>query len=193
MIKIALLGRAGSGKSTVASLLTRRVFKFHKEDCKIRAFADPLKEAIEHLFPGCNRENLYGNSELRQAILHSDLDKFIELHATCRQVSIDLGKMCRTYNPAFWVAHLARHFERHQNMKLYVVSDVRFIEEIEWLRQNQFILCKIRRDNLIKINDVSETEQETISDDQFDFIIDNNGPITELEATLQRLFGDLSQ
>lgn len=191
MLKIAILGQAGSGKSTIASIIAQDLLKLQPNDYQIVAFADKIKQVIEQLFPGCDLECLYGNSELRQTPIVSELNEFIDTDVSYRQVALDLGKLGRTYHPAFWVAHIARHFKQSQHLKFYILSDVRFIEEIEWLKNNDFILCRVKRGNLIKINDVSETEQEQLQDKQFNIVIDNNGSIDDLKIHLSRLFQPL--
>lgn len=188
MIKIAILGKAGSGKSTIASIIAHDILKLKSDEYQVVAFADKIKQVIEILFPGCNKEYLYGGSELRQNPLISELNEFIDIKVSCRQVALDLGKLGRTYHPAFWVAHIARHFKHSQHTKFYILADVRFIEEIEWLKKNNFILCKVKRDNLIKINDISETEQEQLKDDQFDVVINNNESIDILKTHIRELF-----
>ncbi len=98
------------------------------------------------MFPNCDKKSLYGASELRQNKIISDLNSEINIETTYRQVSLDLGKIGRSYNNLFWVAHLAKDYASFKDwIKAYVVADARFIDEMKWLKNNQFKLIKIKR------------------------------------------------
>lgn len=193
MLKIAISGTAGVGKNTIATIIANDILKLEKDEYCISAFAKRLKLTIKDLFPGCDEQALYGDSELRQKYIRSDLDKEIEdLAVTFRQASIDIGKLCRIYSPKFWVAHTSLEFYRlPEKIKLYIIADVRFIEEYEWLKNNGFFLIRVKRNTSFKINDVSETEQKLIKDNQFDLIIDNNVSIEELRENIRISLGKL--
>jgi hypothetical protein len=183
MLKIAISGKAGSGKNTVASLIATDILKLKKHEYHISAFAAKIKEITELFFPNCDKEALYGPSELRQNVIVSDLSEEIDIGVTYRDVTLDIGKLGRKYNPQFWVGHIAaEHRKLHGEIKLYAIPDMRFKEEHTWLRKNGFTLCRVKRDNLIKVNDISETEQDGMSDDIFDFVIENNCSLEDLRA-----------
>jgi hypothetical protein len=185
MLKIAISGHAGSGKNTVASLIAEDILHLKQEQYQISAFANKIKELITSLFPGCSQESLYGSSELRQNKITSQLNEIINTEATYRQVALDMGKLGRSYNSSFWVAQLAlEYFKLPEQLTMYAVADLRFCEEYNWLKSQGFMLCRVKRDNLIKVNDISETEQEKLSDDMFDVVIDNNSTVAELKEKL---------
>lgn len=187
MLKIAISGKAGSGKNTIASLIAEDILKLKREEYRISAFANKIKELTTSMFPGCSQESLYGSSELRQNKILSQLNEVVDTDATFRQVTVDVGKLGRTYNSSFWVAHLAlEYFQLHERLKMYAVADLRFCEEYDWLKAHGFLLCRVKRDNLIKINDISETEQDKLSDNMFDIVIDNNDSIAELQGKLTK-------
>jgi cytidylate kinase len=184
MLKIAISGKAGSGKNTVASLITD-VLKLTPEQYRISAFANKIKELTVAFFPGCSQEDLYGASELRQNKIISDINKVIPTSATYRAVNLDIGKLGREYNSRFWVAHEALNYmQAPVQTKVYMIADLRFIEEYEWVKDNDFTLIRVKRDNLIKINDVSETEQDKLADGMFDMVLDNNGSMDDLRQQL---------
>lgn len=195
MLKIAVSGKAGSGKNTVASVIVKDILKLNSEEYRIAAFADKIKELTTSFFPGCDQEALYGASELRQKQIESEINGVIPTEATYRKVTLDIGKLGRTYSPSFWVGHAAlKYMYSPLTLKAYMIADLRFIEEYKWLKANDFTLIRVKRDNLIKINDISETEQDKLSDDMFHSVIQNNGSIDELRKTikteLDRLFSN---
>lgn len=72
------------------------------------------------------------------------------------------------------------YLENHA-CQAYIVSDLRFEDEFTHLKNEGFILIRIVRDNYLKIDDVSETSQDQITDSEFNFIIKNNGTIDDLK------------
>lgn len=181
MLKIAILGKAGVGKNTIATMIASDIMNLKTHEYKISAFANKIKEITTLMFPNCSQEAMYGNSELRQNRVQSDLDKVIEILVSFRQVALDIGKLGRRYNPLFWVGHIANEYlNLDKEIKLYIIGDLRFREEYEWLKAHDFVMCRVKRDTELKIDDISETDQDGLSDDKFDIIIDNNCSIEEL-------------
>ncbi len=182
MIKIALSGKGGVGKNTIATLIAQDIFHLKNDEYIIAAFAERIKYIIQKLFPGCDLEALYGASELRQKKIESELDIAFPDDATYRQISCDIGKLGRSYSSLIWIAHIARQLKcTSKSTSLFIISDLRFIDEFNWAKSNGFIMCRIKRNEQLQLNDISETEQDELKDDQFDIIIDNNCSIKELE------------
>ena len=182
MIKIALSGKGGVGKNTIATLIAQETLHLQEEEYTIAAFAAHIKKIIQSLFPNCDEEALYGSSELRQNKITSDLDIELGDEVTYRQVSCDIGKIGRSYSSLIWIAHIARQLQNSpQNNKLFIISDLRFIDEFAWARKNGFMMCRIKRDEQLQLNDISETQQDELTDDQFDVIINNNCSLEELK------------
>lgn len=181
IIKIALSGKGGVGKNTIASLIGDNILHLKKDEYRVAAFATRIKRIIQSLFPGCDEEALYGSSELRQNKVKSELDITLEDAVTYRQISCDIGKLGRSYSPLIWIAHIARELQKvPPTTKLFIISDLRFIDEFKWAKDNGFMICRIKREEQLKLDDVSETEQDGLADDKFDIIIENNCSIDEL-------------
>jgi hypothetical protein len=183
MIKIALSGKGGVGKNTIASLMAQNILHLKNNEYIIAAFAERIKSIIQKFFPGCDPEALYGASELRQKKIESELDIAFPDEVTYRQVSCDIGKLGRSYSSLIWIMHIARQMKRApESTQLFIISDLRFIDEFNWAKKNGFVMCRIKRNEQLKLNDISETEQDELTDDQFDMIIDNNCSIKELKT-----------
>lgn len=185
MYKIALSGKAKVGKNTVADLIKEKLA--NPEKTIIAAFADPMKEIVMTMFPNYDHEALYGPSELRQNVIPDAYDAN-GLPLTYRQLLLDLGKFSRAYHPNIWANCFietmkgALHpYAEIENPEVYIASDARFHNELNILKQNGFITIRVKRDAGFVINDVSETEQDMITDDKFDFIIQNDKSIDELK------------
>jgi len=187
MIKIAISGKANSGKNTVASIITKDLNISDKE-VGMFAFADPIKEMILSMFPEAKRECLFGKSELRNHIispLYKDKKGKI---LTYRQALIDLGTLGRSYNNDIWVNLLKNRVDvasNSKNIKCIIVPDVRFRNEFSYLKLDNYFTIRLKRKDITKINDVSETQQDEIEDDLFDFVLNNNSSITDLENSVK--------
>ncbi len=72
-----------------------------------------------------------------------------------------------------------------------VIPDGRFINEIEILRQHKAYIIRIVKDSSglsdEKGNHLSETEQNSIPDNKFDDIIENNGSLEDLYIKADRI------
>ena len=188
MLKIAISGKANSGKNTLTNFIIKELdTELEPWKFKVVAFADPIKRMIQEMFPQCSEEALYGSSKLRQNKISSILDQYAahQLNATYRQASVDIGKLGRNYHSNFWIWHAQLELDRirknHPEIQAFIVSDLRFPNELEWLKSENFILCRIKRNTGTQIDDISETIQDSIPDDVFDFIIDNNSSIEHLK------------
>lgn len=188
MIKIAISGKANSGKNTLSSLLIKN-FNFADTESKTLAFADPMKRILEIMFPDLKKECLYGKSELRQNIISQKYKDKKGMPLTYRQALIDFGKYSRQYNDNMWVNILEAELSRlnNDNTKLVIINDVRFLCEYSFLKKEGFFTIRVKRDGLAKISDPSETQQDEISDKSFDFVIHNNSTIDDLNDSVKLL------
>ncbi len=67
---------------------------------------------------------------------------------------------------------------------MIVVTDVRFRNEFDALKNNNFFMIKLNRDDHTLINDIGETQQDEIKDYEFNFILNNNGTLKELDKEI---------
>lgn len=70
-----------------------------------------------------------------------------------------------------------------------VVYDARYINELERLRNNDAVLIRVKREGYEKpkFDHKSETEQLRLDDDYFDFVIENDQGLEELEIKVKNL------
>lgn len=184
MYKIAISGKANSGKNSAASMLVDNL-KFKDSKDKIVALADPMKQIVKMMFPEALDECLYGPSELRAHVIS---DKFMDKNGnplTYRQALIDLGAFGRQYNRNIWLNCLVDDSNKSKDINTYIVSDVRFLNEFNYLKQSGFFMIRILRDDFTKINDPSEMEQESILDSEFEYVIKNNGSLDDLHSEIK--------
>lgn len=182
MYKIAIFGKARSGKDTTAKLIMKRLGSGkHKK----MAFADPIKEMLLTMFPFISKECVYGPSELRDTIIPGYVDSNGN-QLTIRRALIDLGSSGRLYDNKIWVNifnHRVNNLKK--SVKSITVSDGRFINEFDSLKENGFYMIRILRQDHAKIDDESEKNQDGIPNSSFDSIIINDSGLSELKSIVK--------
>lgn len=195
MYKIAITGKANSGKNTVSKLLFEKLwdtkFIVHPQlftGIKCMAFADPIKEMIHIAYPEIPRKWLYGPSKYRSEIIPGAFYKDQPL--TVRQLLINLGNdFGRANKPDIWL----RNFDNRLNKQIkkktgtIIVTDCRFRNEFDHLKNLGFYQIRLLRITDIKINDVSETNQDGIYDAEFDYVLNNNGTLNNLRDEVKNI------
>lgn len=197
MYKIAICGKANTGKNTLANLLDQEVFtqKHHTDNpykAVFMAFADPIKEIVLTMFPQAKKDCLYGPSALRSEVISEAFKGDQPL--TYRQALIDIGTHAREYNDLVWIQNFQNRYEkiRTKNTKLVIVTDVRFRNEFDHLKKEGFYQIRLYRETgLPTINHVSETQQNTIADDEFDYVLHNNRTLDYLKDEVKKIIPKL--
>jgi hypothetical protein len=194
MYKLAICGKANSGKDTTASIILEELSILENRSIvhATMAFADPIKEIILTMFPNAKREFLYGASSFRSEKILGAKNKLGE-DLTYRQALIDIGTMAREYNPKIWVECFDKRvqsiLEKNKSLpdqlqtQMILSTDLRFREEFDYLYNNNYFIIKLNRKKHSIINDKSETDQEGFSN--FNFTIDNNGTLLDLRAQIK--------
>ena len=175
---IGLSGKAGSGKSTVANYLEdrHRYAQF--------AFANALKDTVGLAF-GFSREQLYGSHK-----------EFVDRRwgVSPRWCLQWLGtEILRDRWPDIWFRHLRRDILDYLSIngqRPVVVSDVRFRDEAQALKNMGAVLIRIERPGCpgeiggFDFSHISETDLDDW--DGFDHVIHNDGTLKELFFTLDQ-------
>jgi hypothetical protein len=189
MYRLAIIGKANTGKNTVGTLLVKSL---SAQSAKFIAFADPLKQMACIAFPEIPRKWLYGSSKYRNEVIPGAFKDGVPL--TVRQLLIELGNdFGRKYKRTMWIDNFYIRLEKAylKNPEVIVVTDCRFRNEFDFLKSEGFFQIKILRDTHIKINDISETNQDGILNSEFDAIIDNNGTKAQLKYQVNKIVAQL--
>lgn len=181
MIKIAITGKKNSGKNTLTNLILNQ---YNNKSYKIFAFADPIKEIIKIMFPWADNDCLYGPSYKREFFIPNAMKNDKPL--SYRQAIIDIGMQGRSYNSNHWVDIIDIRMKQI-NSDIVIVSDLRFANEFEYLRKENFKIIKIIRSNKDILNHVSETDLDSFNDNLFDYIIYNNKNLSDLEEEVKKI------
>lgn len=159
--KIAFAAKAASGKDTAGYYL------IEKYRYRLMRFSDPVYElhnmVVKHmgLPPGKYRELL-------------------------QVIGTSVG---RTYDTDIWIKKFNNYLNTLPKDAKVVVTDVRFPNEVKYLRSKGFLVFKVERDNKPEAGGIPNHESETALDnyEHFDGIIKNNGTIEDLHKTLETL------
>lgn len=184
MIKIAVSGKARSGKNTVSKLIIKE-FNLSKKDVAQIAFADPIKQIIKTMFPQTPNKQLFGPSGLRSSQIQNILKDNKPL--TIRQVLLDVGDLSRSYDENVWINKFDHSFNNLKNKQLIIVPDLRFRNEFDYLKSKGFYTIRIIRDDTSSINHLSETGQSLIRDDEFNSVIYNTKQLKHLKSEVSSL------
>jgi hypothetical protein len=177
-------GTSRAGKSTIAERL-------EELGGLSLALADPMKDFVGRLF-GWPHSTLYGSSELREIPDERYVDD-TGCPVTPRKVLMLLGtEWGRHVCPTIWLQYLEREAKKHQSSSI-VVTDVRFCNEVVWLRERGAIIVRIKR-RLLRPEGcsmhVSETELLGLSDSYFDAIIEGRN-VSELRTAVTAFWNHL--
>tara|TARA_Y100000389_G_C17398134_1_gene483779 strand:- start:391 stop:966 length:576 start_codon:yes stop_codon:yes gene_type:complete len=187
---ILLCGYKRCGKDTVASYLSNK-YDFHH--LKISYL---LKKTLKLLF-NFSEEQLEG--DLKEVIdehwkiTPRDTMKFVGTNLFQFNIQQLVPGICRN----FWIKGLCEKInaDYNDNKKNIVISDLRFIHELDYLSNNinshEIVIVKIVRDGLIiqeNITDISENEHLKF---KFNNIIVNDNNMTNFEKTIDDLFESL--
>lgn len=195
---VGLLGFIGSGKGTVGELLVEK-HGFHAD-----SFAAPLKDAVSKIF-GWPRHLLEGDTEesrvfreLKSEYWSNALGYDVTPRLMLQYMGTEAGR--NIFGANLWSASLQhRYYLRSANQDNYVITDVRFPNEIKMLHEMGGITVVVKRGDLPEWYDVALAYNQGKSEEKpkdihysewawigekVDFTIDNNGSIEDLNRNV---------
>lgn len=180
---IAINGKAGAGKNTVADLIKDHLYSTLSLESKVFAFADPIKNIVLEMFPKTDPGDLWGASERRSKVIPGAFDEDGNL-LTYRKLLLDLGKKGRNYNKDIWINATLENISTYlssTNNSIAIITDLRFTNEFLKLKETDCFFIKIvRPNNQTKVEDISETDLDHLPDSSFDSVINNFSDLQRL-------------
>lgn len=136
-LNIALVGRMGAGKTTIAELLTLSSRHYQRV-----SHAEGIKEMARRSYGPVDKSQEYNVTSL-----HGDVESI-----SGRQVLQRLGQTVKTFDRDFWIkATLMKTIELNANGFPVVNDDTRFIFEADMLREAGFVIAKVRTPEPIRM------------------------------------------
>lgn len=184
MVLIGILGKKGSGKSTVANHLVDK-YQFREF-----SFADCLKKACQVLFL-LSDEQVFGTQEQKEMPDHRWFNctpRTILQYVGTDLLREQMDKIMPGLGKDIFVHHFKLWYEAEiakNPMLKVVISDVRFQNEVNIIHQLGGRIIKLDRSGIVK-NDLhaSEIEQQKITD--HDYLIKNDGSLLELYKNVDK-------
>jgi hypothetical protein len=182
MRNIALMGRARSGKDSVAARLV-------SEHGYMRvAFADPLKEMALSLNPIIRYERAGGGylaCHLSQVVSWHGWEYAKDNFPEVRRVLQRLGQAVRDGDPDFWLRQALMSLDMLALFGLpAVVTDVRYPNEADALKARGFTLVRMTRAQ--QLTDGHESEN-ALGDYAPDMTLTNDGTLADLAREVDKL------
>ena len=162
-MKIAFGGKMGTGKDTCVNYLIKKY-----GGVKI-SFSDSIYDILYYA------QNVCGFKKEKDR-------KFLQWIGT---------EWAREKNPNIWIELTLKNYPKNENV---YCSDLRFKNEFKSLKDDGWICIKLNKD--IKnnkrfgtgdINHISEHDLDTINDDEWDYIIENDGSLLNLYDKLEKI------
>jgi hypothetical protein len=201
---IGLHGKARSGKDTFGEYLIEHLDRKHHRHFQHMSFATQLKqmckdhfelsddqlwergknirETPDKRFPCPDRQGIppycLGNRDDGKGLEHMEERKYW----SPREIMQELGSFYRKINYDYWVMALAIESVR-RGYKDVIITDVRHVNECEYVKVNKGMLVKIVKPEAQDIHNMhheSEIALDDRPDEYFDIIIDNSGTLDDL-------------
>lgn len=169
---IGIAGTAGSGKDTAAKFLN---------GYKRLAFADELKYKCMNLF-GLTYDEVFINKDVK--LNRKPFKEDITPRKILQYFGTDVIRNGLTSilenSDNFWINIIENKIEKDGS---YVITDVRFKNEVDFIKKNGGIVVLIKRPGFENNNShISENGIEN-----YDVLIENNGTLEELKEKIEKL------
>lgn len=192
-IIIGVTGVACAGKDTSVDFMIEMCKNSNKTYERL-FFARPLKEACKILF-NMSDEDVY-NQDFKELILRHDNGdpKFLidGIEASPRIILQWVGSMLRNrIDKNFFLNNMEENINIHKknNIDFIFITDIRFDNEAELIKNLDGIVIKIERTNHLKIKTSSHESENGIHDKFIHQYIVNDGTIDELRDKVSKFFG----
>lgn len=172
-VRIAVSGKAGSGKDTFYAIAKEILEKRGKKQPENLKFARPLYDILHFAQEACG----FDKEKDR---------KFLQWVGT---------EWAREKNKDVWVNIMERKILTTQN---FIITDLRFLNELEMCKMNKVITVKIIRKleflGLNQANHQSEKDLDQVGEGKevWDVIIENNSSLDDFRKKIETFLGDLN-
>lgn len=183
---IGLVGLAGSGKDTVAGMLISHLSKPGIQHMNERAvplaFADPIRTMCFDLmqYAGVQNPSSYlSDRKLKEAVIPEQGVSYRHLAQT---LGTEWGQ--QRIGRDVWIRVLDQRMQEYckRGAMHFVIPDVRFAPEVDWLRSQGAVIWRVERPGVEPVREhVSESGTATIRSNR---VILNNGTLEDLRATV---------
>lgn len=178
---LALAGKAGSGKDTVADIIGLQ----HEGHVITCGFADRLKDGLYAML-GVRMW------ELDRAQKEAPIPHLRELgNISPRHLAQTLGtEWGRSIHPNLWVHMMEQDMATH-HAEVTIITDCRFPNEVKWVKSQGGTVWWVGRDGIAPVR--AHASEDSIGPMDCDRTIANLGTIEDLERTVVRAWAELTR
>jgi hypothetical protein len=174
---IGITGKKFSGKDTLAK------YFIDKYGYKRIAFADVLKDICKTIF-NFSDDQLYGNKKEEEDIYWKITPRKVLQFIGTELFRNQIGNILPLIGDKIWIESVRKQILLNENQK-YIITDIRFQNELDMVTELGGMTMKIRRDNLVYDTHDSEINISTFI---VDHEIENNNTIEELHEKINVFF-----
>jgi hypothetical protein len=183
---IGLSGEISCGKTTLCKILE----KYNYQEYML---SKPLKDIAVIL--NFNQEQVFGNQEQKLQVNEFwgiSSRQFLQVFGTevCRDTLPNLLPNMKLNNKSIWLRLFEKYYNDNSDKNI-VVSDIRYSDEAKVISDLGGILIRINRNKTNKveqnINIHNHKSEQSFNEINYDFVIDNNGTIEELEENIKNI------
>jgi hypothetical protein len=192
---IGLTAKARSGKDQFGEYLIKCFEDNHDRIFIKTAFADELKQMCSEQF-GLSFDQLWGDKKeipddrfikpIRPFCTGLGKDDLPNSYWTPREIMQEIGSFYRKIDYGFWVRALDKGLSK-SDYKDFIITDVRHINECEYVKNKGGILIHIIREDADKIHGMDHESETALNEyTNYDIEIDNNGTLDDLYKAAER-------
>lgn len=198
---IAISGKIGSGKNTVANLVAKYLTNTSKTIVH-KYFAFKLKKIVE-IITGIEMKQSFWNNYFSNGITDFSSEAkniFIaEFNMTIGQMLQKIGTdvFRDHFDREIWIKALFADYDQFEHSNsIWIITDVRFLNEVQKIKELDGILIKVNRfekniDEFSKRDKQHASEIELDDCQDFDFVIDNNSTLEDLEENVKQIITNI--
>ena len=180
---IGIMGKAGSGKTTLASEITSKVMRIgcgygaslRKKPVQIDSFAAPLKDFIKKLCDFTD-DQLYGTEKDVVDPRYGVTPRYV-----MQQFGTDFVR--KVLGEDFWIMKMQERMAvaKRRGVRLFIIDDVRLQNEAVFIKQEGTLIHVIRENSTVELGAIeSKHESELPPDAPWAMVFNNEGPIEKL-------------
>ena len=188
---IGIHGKFRSGKDTVARLFAQNLTSLNQTITR-HAFADSLKEIVEILTGEIRTTVIPGYTISPRDFSEEQKNKYLDswemtLGTMLQKLGTDV--MRNNFNELIWIHSMWTKIKDKYQDEIIIVTDVRFLNELAFLKKMGAILIKVEGDPsgmavTSTRNNIHQSETDLDNYNDFDFVIKNNETLEKLEQKI---------
>ena len=193
---IGISGCARSGKDTVANILYNIIIS-NDNSCRLIAYADYLKEILGKCF-NLTDDELYGSNKelpLCDLPIRTKSGNVLPQYWTTRRLLQYIGTdVFRRIDPNVWV-NVVKNEINSTNYDYYIITDVRFPNELNWILMSGGIHLHVIRSNKDFSDRRTHISENSLSDYCISkaYLIDNNSTLSVLRNKLLNFYTKIGE